>query len=121
MPGFQSLKVWQHAHRLVLRVYQETRGFPTSEQYGLTSQMRRSAASIPSNLAEGLGRNTRAELIRFSRIALGSAFELQYQMILARDLGYLDEKVARELADECDHVSRMLRNFMKTLDQRPDE
>jgi four helix bundle protein len=115
MSGFRSLKVWQHSHQLVLRVYQETRSFPGSEVYGLTSQMRRAAYSIPCNLAEGLGRDSRAELARFSRIALGSASELEYQLLLSRDLGYLTEENYRELAERIERISRMLAKFIQTL------
>jgi four helix bundle protein len=112
---FRSLRVWREAHGLVLRVYRETQAFPGAEQYGLTSQMRRSAASIPTNLAEGLGRDSQAELARFARIAQGSAFELQYQLLLARDLGYLPEETHAVMAEQCDHVRRMLAKFIRTL------
>ena len=115
MGSFRSLKVWQHAHRLVLQVYRVTQPFPAAELYGLSSQMRRAAASIPSNLAEGIGRDSQAELARFSRIALGSASELQYQLLLARDLGYLEEELYREMDEEVDHVRRMLAKFIRTL------
>jgi four helix bundle protein len=115
MGGFRSLKVWQHAHQLVLRVYQETKHFPDDELYGLRGQMRRAAASIPSNLAEGLGRESRAELARFTRIAMGSASELSYQILLARDLGYLTEESHRDLSERIDHISRMLAKFVQTL------
>ncbi len=110
-----SLKVWQHAHQLVLRVYQETRSFPKAEVYGLTSQMRRAAVSIPSNLAEGHGRDSQAELARFSRIALGSTSELQYQLLLCRDLGYVSEETYTELAERADYIRRMLAKFIQTL------
>lgn len=111
---FRSLKVWRESHRLVLRIYEVTQAFPSSERYGLTSQMRRAAASIPSNV-EGLGRDSQAELARFSRIAQGSAFELQYQLLLARDLGYLPEELHATLSEQCDHVRRMLAKFIRSL------
>jgi four helix bundle protein len=83
---FHDLKVWQKAHELTLAVYRTTAGFPRQELYGLTSQLRRSCASIPANLAEGCGRNGDAELARFRSIAMGSASELEYHLLLARDL-----------------------------------
>jgi four helix bundle protein len=86
MQNFKELKVWQKAHRLTLDVYKVTTRFPKDEMFGLTSQMRRSSASIPTNIAEGCGRDSRAELARFLSIAMGSASELEYQLILAKDL-----------------------------------
>jgi four helix bundle protein len=83
---FHELKVWQKAHQLTLEVYQITATFPRQELYGLTSQLRRSCASIPANLAEGCGRNSDAEFARFCSIAMGSASELEYHLLLARDL-----------------------------------
>jgi four helix bundle protein len=83
MKDFRQLKVWQKAHQLTLAIYQVTGSFPRDEIYGLTSQMRRAAASIPSNLAEGCGRNSDAELARFSSMAAGSASELEYHLLLA--------------------------------------
>ena len=91
MPNFRKLDVWIDAHALVLDVYRCTSAFPRAEQFGLTSQMRRAAVSIPANLAEGCGRGSQAELARFSANALGSANELDYFFILAHDLGYLHE------------------------------
>lgn len=86
MKDFRELKVWARAHELTLLVYQATGSFPREEMYGLTSQLRRAAASVPANLAEGCGRNGDAEFARFCFIAMGSASELDYHMILARDL-----------------------------------
>src|SRR5436309_11705815 len=86
MKDFRKLKVWEKAHQLVLTVYQLTTPFPREETYGLTAQIRRSALSIPSNIAEGCGRDGDAELARFCLIARGSATELQYQILLAHDL-----------------------------------
>ena len=88
MRDFRSLKVWQKAHELTLRVYTATRIFPKDELYGLTSQVRRSAASITTNVAEGCGRSGEAELARFLNIAMGSASELEYQLLLARILSF---------------------------------
>jgi four helix bundle protein len=90
MRDFHSLKVWQKAHQVTLRVYTATKRFPKDELYGLTSQVRHSATSIPTNVAEGCGRSGEAELARFLNIAMGSASELEYQLLLARDLKFLD-------------------------------
>ena len=91
MKDYRKLKVWEKSHKLALEVYKATLEFPKTEVYGLVSQMRRAASSIPSNIAEGSGRGGDAELARFLRIAMGSASELKYQLLLARDLKYVDE------------------------------
>jgi four helix bundle protein len=91
MQNFRDLKVWQKAHAATLRVYECTKNFPPTERYGLTSQMRRAATSIPSNIAEGCVRSSDADFARFLHIALGSASELEYFALLARDLRFLDE------------------------------
>jgi four helix bundle protein len=89
MRDFRELKVWHKSHQLTLDIYTATRGFPREEVYGLTSQFRRSSASIPANIAEGCGRTGDAELARFMLIAMGSASELEYHLLLAHDLGFL--------------------------------
>jgi four helix bundle protein len=86
---FRELKVWERSHRLVQDLYDATGNFPREETYGLTAQLRRCSASIPANIAEGCGRSGDAELGRFMLIAMGSASELEYHLLLARDLGYL--------------------------------
>ena len=86
MQNFHELKVWQKAHQLTLAVYQTTATFPREELYGLSTQLRRSCSSIPANLAEGCGRNGAADFARFCTIAMGSASELEYHLLLARDL-----------------------------------
>jgi four helix bundle protein len=88
MRDFRTRKVWQKAHQVTLRVYGATRTFPKDELYGLTSQIRRYAASIPTNVAEACGRSGGAEFARFLNIAMGSASELEYQLLLARDLNW---------------------------------
>lgn len=89
MKDFRDVKVWQKAHELALEVYKATAVFRREELYGLTSQIRRSCISIPANIAEGCGRSGDAELARFFQIAMGSASELEYHCLLARDLGFL--------------------------------
>ena len=88
MRDFRELKVWEKAHRLTLRVYKITKDFPSDEQFGLTVQLRRAAASVPTNIAEGCGRDSERELARFMSIAGGSASEVEYQRLLACDLNY---------------------------------
>src|SRR5206468_7800270 len=90
MQDFRELRVWNTAHELTLAAYQITRGFPKSELYGLTSQIRRSAASICANIAEGCGRGSRRDFARLLQIARGSASELEYHLILAADLRLVD-------------------------------
>ena len=102
------LKVLRKSHRLVLAVYDATRTFPREEIYGLTAQLRRCCASIPSNIAEGCGRGSDSELGRFMLIAMGSASELEYHLLLARDLGYLSAKDYRDLSQRTGEVKRML-------------
>ena len=90
MKDFHKLKVWEKAHDLTLKVYLISQNFPKEEIYGLTSQMRRSSSSIPTNIAEGCGRSSKAEIIQFFNFAIGSSSELEYQLILTHDLNYLD-------------------------------
>jgi four helix bundle protein len=115
MGEYRSLKVWQRAHALTLRVYKVTRSYPSDELYGLTSQTRRSAASISANIAEGCGRNTDGELIRFCRIAMGSANELDYHLLLAHDLEYLDDDTYQRLGREIGQVRSMLASLIKSV------
>jgi len=115
MKDFKELKVWEKAHKLTLAVYKGNRSFPKEELYGLTSQMRRSCSSIPANIAEGCGRSGDAELRRFLHIAMGSASELQYHVLLARDLSLLDELTHDRLANDVSEIKRMLASFIKKL------
>jgi four helix bundle protein len=115
MRDFKLLKVWQKAHQLTLDVYKATAAFPREELYGLVSQMRRSSASIPTNIAEGCGRHSQAELGRFFVIAAGSASELEYQLILARDLDFMDASIYKDLADDVTEIKKMLFTFLQRL------
>lgn len=115
MKDFRELKVWQRAHELTLAVYQVTASFPREELYGLTAQMRRASSSIGANLAEGCGRSGDAELKRFSLIALGSASELQYFLLLARDLQLLAGGDYGRLAEKTIEVKRMLTGLVQKL------
>jgi len=115
MRDFRKLKVWQKAHQLTLGTYKGTATFPKIEIYGITSQIRRSAVSIPANIAEGCGRNGDAELARFLQIAMGSASELEYHLLLARDLNLLKSPEHEKLANEVIDVKRMLTSFIQKL------
>jgi four helix bundle protein len=112
---FHELKVWQKAHQLALAVYRLTAGFPREELYGLTSQLRRSSSSIPANLAEGCGRNGDAEFARFCSIAAGSASELEYHLLLAKDLGLLQHRDHEEMVQRTTEVKRMLTALAQKL------
>ena len=115
MRDFKKIQVWEKAHKLTLQLYKLTASFPKEELYGLTSQIRRAASSVPANIAEGCGRNTQVELARFIHIAGGSASELEYHLILAHDLGYLDSKSHTELDISINEIKRMLHGFEKTV------
>jgi len=115
MKDFPHLKVWQKAHQLTLAVYQLTAGFPREELYGLTTQIRRSSSSIAANLAEGCGRDGDLELARFCSIALGSASELQYHLLPARDLNLLPAKDYGRVAEQTIEVKRMLTALLQKL------
>ena len=108
MGEFTKLAVWKKAHALTLAMYRRTVRWPRQELFGLTTQARRAAHSIPANIAEGCGRNSDAELARFSRYALGSASELSYYVILARDLDYLAAEEHDEYQGSITEVRRML-------------
>lgn len=117
MKDFRKLKVWEKSHQLAVEVYRVTAGFPRQELFGMTSQMRRAAVSIASNLAEGCGRRSDAELGRFAEIAMGSASELEYQVLLARDLEYIRERDSQELTANVVEVKRMLSGLIGRVRQ----
>ena len=116
--NFKDLKVWERSHRLVLNIYDATDAtgnFPREETFGLTAQLRRCCASIPANIAEGCGRSGEAELARFMLISMGSTSELEYHLLLARDLGYLSAQHYQELLQEVSEIKRMLSTFITKL------
>ena len=115
MRNFRDIKVWGKAHRLTLAVYEATKTFPADERFGLKSQARRGAASIPTNIAEGCGRTGEAELARYFHIAAGSASELEYLLLLARDLGYLTDDQQISLTAGVSEVKRMIYAFTQAL------
>lgn len=115
MKVFRKLAVWEKSHKLTLAVYQATAVFPKDELYGLTSQVRRASSSIPANIAEGCGREGDIEFARFLQIAMGSASELQYHLLLAHDLGFLQTTLYTRLETDVIEVKRMLATFIQTL------
>ncbi|MFA5145959.1 MAG: four helix bundle protein [Candidatus Omnitrophota bacterium] len=113
--SFRDLDVWQKSIQLVKRIYITTQKYPKEETYGLINQMRRAAVSIPSNIAEGKSRQSKNEYIQFIYISLGSASELETQITISKELEYIGKDTEKELLEEIDHTSRMLRNLIKGL------
>ena len=112
--SFRDLLVWQKAHAFTLALYRETESFPKHELYALTSQLRRAAASIPSNIVEGFRRRTKPDKLRFYNTAQGSADECLYQLILAHDLGYANTTT---LQADLEEVSRLLQGYINGLER----
>ena len=115
MKDFKNLKVWNKSHKLTLKIYEITRTFPVEELCGLKSQMRRASVSIPTNIAEGCGRNSDAELARFLEIAMGSASELEYLVLLSKELHFFDDNVYNTLIVEIIGIKQMLATLIKKL------
>ncbi|HEY4902835.1 MAG TPA: four helix bundle protein [Candidatus Sulfotelmatobacter sp.] len=115
MQSFRNLKVWEKAHVLTLDVYRSSKSFPRDEIYGLTSQMRRAAVSVGANIAEGSCRRGDVDFARFLQIAVGSASELEYHLLLARDLELLRSSDYQRLSDGAVEVKRMLASLMQKL------
>ncbi|MDX5436096.1 MAG: four helix bundle protein [Pontibacter sp.] len=115
MHNFKELIIWKEGMALAKAVYQNSASFPANEKYGLTSQINRSAVSIPSNIAEGAGRGSNKEFIQFLNVALGSAFELETQLLLANAFGFLSEDKLEKLLDQLRKIQRMIDGFKKKL------
>ncbi|MFC1867322.1 four helix bundle protein [Thermodesulfobacteriota bacterium] len=118
LKNYKELKVWQKSYQLCLKIYRITERFPKNEKFGLTSQIRRSAVSIPSNIAEGYGRKTTTDYIRFLYIAYGSNCELETQIMLSGDLDYIDSTILKNTMDEIYQVERMLKALIKSLENK---
>jgi four helix bundle protein len=112
---YKDLIVWQKACRLCVTLYEATGKFPAQEKFGLTAQIRRSSVSIPSNIAEGYGRHSKPDYIRFLQIAYGSYCELETQLLIARQLGYLEAKPFTDLEGALGEVERMLSGLIRSL------
>lgn len=115
MKDFRNLKVWEKSHRLTLEVYGITRLFPKEELYGLTSQIRRSSSSVPTNIAEGCGRGSDADFKRFLQIAFGSASETEYLLLLSKDLKYAGIMEVDALSKNVEEIKKMLSSLIKKI------
>ena len=115
MRDFKRLQVWEKSHNLTLKIYELTSQLPREEIYGLTSQVRRACASIPTNIAEGCGRGSSPEFARFLQIALGSASETEYLILLAHDLKYFNTSQYTELMDTIIRIKKMLITLLKNV------
>jgi four helix bundle protein len=115
MNNYKELKVWQKSVELSTKIYQITTGFPKDELYGLTSQLRRTAVSVPSNITEGSGRGTNKDFSHFLCIGLGSAFELETQIIIAGKLQMVKQEDATEILNEVTEIQKMIRGLQKSL------
>lgn len=112
--SFTDLNSWKEAHKLVVVIYKITKSFPEDERFGLTNQIRRAAVSITSNIAEGFSRNTFKEKTQFYSIALGSLTEVQNQLLVARDVGYLDNKIFQEIGAQTVIISKLCNGLLKS-------
>ena len=115
MQDFRKLMVWQKSHALTLRVYAVTATFPRAELFGLTSQMRRAAISIPSNIAEGTCRSGNREFARYLHVAIGSASELEYDLLLSTDLTFLGKEQGQQMEQEVIEIKRMLSGLLRRI------
>ena len=115
MKDFKDLNVWKKSHALALAVYKATRNFPKEELYTLTSQLRRAAGSVPANISEGCGRGGDPDFGRFLKIAMGSASELEYHLLLAHDLTYLKDGPFKQLTEDVIEVKRMLASLLRRV------
>ena len=115
MSNFRNLLIWQKSMVLVTKIYTVTNNFPKEEVFGLTSQIKRSAISIPSNIAEGLGRESSKEFLRFLKISIGSLFELQTQLEIAKNIIYLDEETFNNLYEDTRELERMIVSFTNKI------
>jgi four helix bundle protein len=118
MGDYRSLSVWKQAHDFALKIYLSTRQFPDSERFGLTAQLRRAAVSVVSNIAEGSGRRADRDQARFLKIALSSNCEVECQLLLSRDVGYISSKDWEILDDRCREIGRMLTGLIRSVSRR---
>ena len=117
LKNFKELKVWQKAYQLCIEVYRITKSFPREEVYGLTSQVRRAAVSVPSNIAEGYGRRTAGEYIQALYVAYGSNCELETQILLSGDLGFIKGEDLDKLQKDLGDVERLLKALIRSLEK----
>ena len=115
MNKFKELKVWQKSIQLVTTIYSQTSNFPKEEVYGITSQIRRCAVSIPSNVAEGAGRRTKKDFSHFLDIAKGSSFELETQLIISKELGFIERIKFENLNSDLEEIQKMITGLQKSI------
>jgi len=120
MKDFRTLNVWQKSHKLAVNVYQLTSNFPKEEQYGITSQLRRAIISIPTNIAEGCGRGSDKDFAKFVQIAIGSASESEYLVLLSNELGYLTKDNSVQFIEIICEIKKMLTSLIKNLHKTSD-
>lgn len=113
--SFTDLNAWREEHNLVLMIYNSTQLFPKEEQFGLTNQLRKAGVSVTSNMAEGFSRKSSKEKVQFYAIALGSLTELQNQILIARDVGYIDSESFQKLANKTVTVSKLINGLIKSI------
>ena len=118
LKSYRELKVWEKSYRLCVKIYRVTRKFPLEEKYVLTSQIRKSALSIPSNIAEGYGRKTKADYVRILYIAYGSVCELDTQILIAGDLNYIQKNLGNDLNQDISEVEIMLKALIRSLEKK---
>lgn len=116
--SYRDLKVWQEGKAISILVYRITSAFPAEERFGLVSQIRRSAVSIPSNIAEGWGRNTNQNLIMFLRNSMGSLCELETQLEISFELGFVNEQTFEEIQQRLNLLSRQLKKFINSINEK---
>jgi len=117
MQDFRNLQIWQKGHQLTLDIYKMTKAFPKEELYGVVSQLRRAASSVPTNIAEGCARGSDKDFARFIQIALGSANETEYLILLSGDLGYASLEETKMVTEELQSLKKMLTSLLKTLNK----
>ncbi len=115
MQDYKKLKVWEKSNKIALDVYSLTAEFPVEEKYGITSQIRRAVISIPTNIAEGTGRGSNKDFNRFLHISMGSASEVDYLLLLAKDLKFFDQNVYSKISDDLFEVKKMLTGLIKKV------
>jgi len=116
--SYRNLEVWQRSMQLAKRIYQVTEKFPSDERFGLTNQLRRASVSVPSNLAEGHARFGAGEFSRFISISMGSVAEIETQVLLSTDLGYISDDLSRGILSELETIGKMLRGLAKSINKR---
>jgi four helix bundle protein len=116
MKDFREMQVWRKGHKSALEIYRLTAKFPKEENHGLSSQIRRAAVSIPTNIAEGCGRGSAKELKQFLRISMGSASEVEYQILLSYELRYMDRKTYDDLNSDIQEIKKMLSSYIVKID-----